>query len=488
MRLNDLNNWLEDFPKIINSTESIDTIMQEVEVLRSDDNKWWKQESYVSNFEDLIFYNEHNRYTVVHENVPFECLFIPKKKRKLYVMLSGGGGIGGRRYPRFLRWKYSNYLNGNILCIDDPMYYFHPEISTVMWYYGTKEKSYLKLMIDIVKKVMQQLSISAEEVTFVGSSGGGYAALYCANLLDYSSAIAMNPQIVLKDWHYPYNYNKFKKIGIDLTESDEKHGRNTIRLTNKKSKFMVLTNIFSEKEYLSQFVPFMELHNLSLTYGISQNKNIVTWTHITKYSDPHMAFFLKPGIVLASYFLDIMSEEFDLNNLNHLSMLINEELNEKYELKDKVNKIELEKNSVYELWIPTISKQIINIIDDIIIKGGMKKIHKLFDNDFELTYVRVQNYNIGYYIGKQRNYRYNLFYLKGNTYFRMKYGEFSKNFKNNKDQFLNELASIDSFKLTRWHIADEDTLIMTLRLSPINIEFQIEQFVKLTSCLIDKYL
>lgn len=386
-----------------------------------------------------------------------------------------------------MRWKYRKVLKGNILCIDDPMYHFHPDITTVQWYYGTKEVSYLQLLLDIVKKFMKQLKISAKDVTFIGSSGGGYSSLYLANQLDYSSAIAMNPQIVLRDWQYPKVYDIFKKNGIDL-EGEDRLGRNEIRLTNKNSRFMILMNAASMKEYEVQFIPFFKKHGIIPKYGLSQNGNIATWVYATDWSEPHSAIFYKVGVAFADYLLQKMYEKQDLNELSALSVLITEEHFEKFDVMDQLKVAETEKNGVYKFFIYSISMQIRESLYRRIPTRIPEEFRKFLGYNYEVNMVIPSNGNIGYYIGEQRNYRYNIFYYKGEFYFRVKVDEFSKIFKKSAEikEYLNQIM-LDKERITRWRITPDDTLIISLVLIPEFVENQINSFIDLTLEIINKF-
>ncbi len=478
---------LRGFSKLINATLPLEAA-EEMKMFREPSSTWSGQESVVCSLEDFKLNKTQNRYTIKHSDVPFECLYLPSDNKKLYVSLSGGGPKGGRRYPWFIRWKYKNFLNGNVLCIDDPMYYFHPEIISVMWYYGTKEVSYLHLLLDIVKKFMEQLEIEAKDVTFIGSSGGGYASLYCANLLDYSSAIAVNPQIVLKDWQYPNVYNYFYKWGIDLAKED-KFNRNNIFLTNNTSHFCIVMNVYSMKEAELQFNPFFERNRIIPKYGISQKENIITWIHATNYNQPHSAIPTKVGFAFADYLLYSAKREMNcINEITNISLLANEVLYEKYDLMDKLESNQIEKNTIYKFFIHNLSMKIKKNLCTKIPLEASDTLKEFLGYNYEVKVMIPSNGNIGYYIGEQKKYRYNIFYHNGNIYFRLKFDNFSENFKSSEDfiEYLNRYKKVE--QITRWHINQEDTLIVSYVLVPEFAENQINNFIDLTLEIINKYL
>ncbi len=475
---------LSDLPRLIQAEEPA-AAAAEMEALRKIDKSWMKQEPQSCTYDTFRLQKDQRRYTITHQDVPFECLYMPADNKRLYVMLSGGGTTTSRRYPLLLRWKYKNMLNGNILCIDDPMYYFHPEFTPVMWYYGTNEKSYLRLLLDIVKKVMSQLQIEAEDVTFIGSSGGGYSSLYCANLLDHSSAIAMNPQVVLKDWQSPLVYDHFKSIGIDLAAED-KFGRNLLQLTNKKSHFFILMNVGSPKEYKLQFTPFFENHNITPKFGVAQNGNIITWLHSTDYTQPHSAIFEKTGVAIADCILMQARDGADANDLNAISLYANEVMYEKYAIKTNLESTQAEMNTIYKYFVKNISRTIEEALYRRVPMQASPALRRFLDYNFKVETKAWKPGNIGYYIGEQTGFRYNIFYHGGKVYFRMKFDEFAKHISR-KDEAEAVLNASRGEKLTRWYY-EGDTIVMTLALDPDTAETQILELIDMSLAFLSEYL
>ncbi len=476
---------LTDFPRLIRSTSPAEAA-DEMAALRTPDKSWIGQQPVHCTFDNLRLDAAQSRYVIEHEGVPFETLYLPRKSQKLYVMFSGGGSGSKRRYPLFLRWKYQNYLGGSMLCFDDPMYHDHPEMVRVMWYYGTKGQSYLHNIVEIVRKAMKQLHISAEDVTFVGSSGGGYAALYCANLLDHSSAIAMNPQVILKEWDYPVMYDNFQKWGIDLA-SEDAFGRNEILLTNKTSHFMMILNANSRKEFQTQFTPFAKKHGIKPEFGITQHGNILTWVHATDYNQPHSANPEKVGLAIADHLLHKARAGEDINSITDISLLANELLYEKFALKDACEAAEAEKTALYKFFIPMISRQVEELLLRRVPVQASDVICRLVNGNFAVKTVAWENRNIAYYIGEGRVLRYNVFYSKGGFYFRMKCSGFSQRFRapNAVSAYLD---SIRGDGISNWYIEGKDDLVISLRLRAETAEQQISDFVDLTLSVLKTHL
>ena len=145
------------------------------------------------------------------------------------------------------------------------------------------------MMSKLIRKVIDQLGIKPEDVTFIGSSSGGYAALYSANLLDRSAAIAMNPQFVPYYWQTKLIAPKFLEWGIDLGDFEDPFERKRIKLTNPTSRFFISINVKSNADYKEQMGAFIEDHPwLKPKLGISQSDNITMWLLSANYNNNHL--------------------------------------------------------------------------------------------------------------------------------------------------------------------------------------------------------
>lgn len=279
-----------------------------------------------------------SRFAVDLKSIWYECLFIPNLNSDvLFVSLSGGGRTDRNRYPRFLRWKYANKLNANMLCIDDPMYKGN-DFKAVKWYYGTKNVSYLKEMVPIIEAVSAKLKISRRNIYFLGSSGGGYAANYMANIMDGTNAISMNPQFVLKNWGHGSVRKVFKvHHNIDISDENDIHNRNNFIITSKNSVFFEIINMSSKEDFDAQFIPFSQNNGVTPKYGISSSrKNVITWLHCTDSHSPHSANPTDLGILIARSLIEHYRKYKELDSFYNLSQILNEEIRSKYVLHSKM--------------------------------------------------------------------------------------------------------------------------------------------------------
>ncbi len=375
-------------------------------------DKWMNEEAYKTDINSFAISPDHSRYTVSVDEVPFECLYLPDNTDRLYIMLSAGGTTS-RRYPSFMRWKYKSYLKGHVVCIDDPMYHFHKGLSHVMWYYGTKDKSYLELLIRLIGNIASQLSIPPENVTIVGSSGGGYAALYCGNRIDHCSVIAINPQFYPKNWTSTATIKSFKDWGIDLSDPNEKFGRNGIVLDNNTSYFMVITNMCSEQDYVHQLGEYAKGKNFDLKYGISQHGNFLTWIHNTPYKVPHWVIPEKLSIVTMDQILRKCKKGYNANELINISSLFNEILVDRYAAKTQLEEKAKASDKADSLITKLINSRIKKIFPDHL----PENFTAWLNGDDEVMVKRFSPANVFYYIGSQRSIRYQLVSSVEEVYF-----------------------------------------------------------------------
>ncbi len=324
-----------DFPRFTD-TDDPDEAVKQIEALRNVPKDWMNETPEQTKLEDFQVSSDKSRYTVEVDDVPFECLYFPSEHRRLYVMLSAGRGAGVYNYPIFMRWKFSPFFKGHVLCIDDPMYHFHPTTYHANWFYGTPDKSYLVFLLSVVKKFMEQLSVKAEDVTFIGSSAGGYAAIYLANLLDYSAAIAMNPQFLPCQWQVELITPDFVKWGIDLGDFDDPFGRNKLKITNPKSRFLISVNYMSDADFRVQLGSFLEDYpDYKPKFGLSKYKNITIWLMSANQHNNHNVWPNEVGTVFADYVLQQEKKGYDTNELTAVSQIFNEITKERCLLSEK---------------------------------------------------------------------------------------------------------------------------------------------------------
>lgn len=182
------------------------------------------------------------QFSVHHKGIEFACYARPQDgAARLYVLLSGAREPG-QIEPRFSRWSYGSILDGSVLSIDDPMVRLYPKLR-LGWYYGTTEYN---MLLDVQELVEYYAAASsAQEIVFVSSSAGGYAALYLACQIAGSVAIAINPQIRLSI--YAGRQRFVEETGVDLSCNDKWQRNHLPELIAESvhSRFIIVQNTAS---------------------------------------------------------------------------------------------------------------------------------------------------------------------------------------------------------------------------------------------------
>lgn len=272
------------------------------------------------------------RFRITLHGAPFEGIFHEKPGNFLYIAFDGGRNLADT-LPKFPRWSYSSLVDGSFLAIEDPMYYLYDTIQ-LAWYYGTREHCYLEDCVEIVKAVCSKLNIPFENVVFLGSSGGGYAALYAATLLQNSLSISLNPQLSISRHHTAAEFARI--TGISLKADDPLNRNNLARqiLEWSTSRHVIIYN--SHDPHYKLFFQLAEALSVPLRYGISISQNILMWTYSTPGSpNPHNAMETRAIFSMIDYIAKEFTNSGELERLQNIAVMTNEFWNELYREKNE---------------------------------------------------------------------------------------------------------------------------------------------------------
>ncbi len=220
----------------------------------------------VDNIEELSNGILHSFY----EGYQFDCFFYRKESQYLYVILNGA--LTGKK-PQFNRWSYYSFLDGSVLDIADPMYEKYAGLE-LGWYYGTDKENLRLHLANYVKKIADYLQVRYDRVIFWGSSGGGAATLECANYIKGATAVAINPQILLKDYSYSC---RFEEITKNKLSKDQWHRTDGIYQL-KKGRHILLMNL-RDKSDMEQMKKICETLKIKIRYGINIFGDLIIWIY-----------------------------------------------------------------------------------------------------------------------------------------------------------------------------------------------------------------
>ncbi|MBO9116804.1 MAG: hypothetical protein J7E09_20645 [Escherichia coli] len=213
-------------------------------------------------------------------------------KRKLYVLFFAARSfekVDGikkfRALPFFPRWSYSNFLDGDVLCIEDPMYYMYPNLH-VGWMYGNNKYSILDNLAQGLNEFISS-RFRKQNVCLIGSSCGGYAALQIGAKLNGVNVVTVNPQIYIQN--YKYYFNEFVKIvNVDrsLIDNDSRFQTDALIL-GSNSRFVIACNMLSKEDYDDQMLEFSSRVGAKLQYGVTEYQNVRLWLYQAEADNPH---------------------------------------------------------------------------------------------------------------------------------------------------------------------------------------------------------
>ncbi len=249
-----------------------------------------------------------HRLSIKVGNTEFESFFMPSEYKKLYVIFSAVG-IDNRPYPIFQRVTWYNNFNGMFLWIDDPTRYETGIAPT--YYFGNRDVNYLDKLCSIVDKFIKLYDITYNNVTFISSSNGGFAALWCAKCIHGTTCLAYNPQLNIPLF-YQRDQKRLKKfedvlnISFDDENLHERFYLDNIEKENK-SKICIYSNIKSNLDKM-QMDYFFNKIGKKYHYGLQKIGNI--WIIIANI-DGNDAHLVQPLSYISYIFEKIMSDEWD---------------------------------------------------------------------------------------------------------------------------------------------------------------------------------
>lgn len=244
-----------------------------------------------------------HRLSIKVGDAEFESFFMPSEYKKLYVIFSAVGK-DGRAYPLFQRVTWYDHFNGMFLWIDDPTRNATKIAPT--YYFGTKDNNYLNLICDIIKKFIDIYGITSKNVTFISSSNGGFAALWCSKKIKGSTCLAYNPQLNVPVY-YQKMRNKFENalnVSFDDESLHERFYLDNIE-KEKDSKICIFSNLKGASDKI-QIDTFFSRIGKKYIYGLQKVDNIWFIIADIEAENNHLA---QPSPYISRIFEQLMSDE-----------------------------------------------------------------------------------------------------------------------------------------------------------------------------------
>lgn len=229
------------------------------------------------------------RFNTNIEGIEFECFFHLGERNYLYVFLNGARK-NTKESQSFFRWSYYKFLNGSMLNIVDPMLKLYPELR-LGWYYGSADINLREKIAKLVEKVARMYKIEKNNIIFFGSSGGGTATFECANYIDGSKAVAINPQIILSEHGYSKEFTEITGIRLDKDTLWNRHNTILQMKDSQKIKYILIFNLRSEAD-MKQLQNICDEKKIKVKYGLNIFEELIIWIYDAdagKYKIAHNA-------------------------------------------------------------------------------------------------------------------------------------------------------------------------------------------------------
>lgn len=149
---------------------------------------------FLSNSEYPIIYDEDY---VLKVDTGKYCisLYLNLKKHSDKLIICGPSAIDSKKImpPVFHRWSWAKKLPYSTIIVSDPT--LETGEFNIGWFLGDNEEYHLPKVVNVIIKLISQISVSRENTFFYGTSAGGFSSLMMAALFKGSKAIVQNPQI-----------------------------------------------------------------------------------------------------------------------------------------------------------------------------------------------------------------------------------------------------------------------------------------------------
>lgn len=197
----------------------------------------------------------------------YDFILSKKPEKKLFVIFSGSANAKKLKLnpPVFQRWKWADQFPGSTLYISDPSLYMNEKLS-LAWYIGTSCHDHHDTLSRVIMDVASHLGIENNNIVGYGSSGGGFASLRMSAFISGMTSVAINPQVIIKNYHEKA-VNRFLKICFKSSYSsfdfDENAKRFDIReagIDQNANRLILVQNIQDDLHYKKHFTPLCEYY------------------------------------------------------------------------------------------------------------------------------------------------------------------------------------------------------------------------------------
>lgn len=165
--------------------------------------------------------------------------------------------------------------------------------------------------------------------------GGGATVFECAAYVPGAKAVAINPQIVLKEYRYA---NEFSKItGIDLNIDILGHRNNALYFIrrNASNAYLIIVNVYSQVD-MQQIENIKKKLHIDIKYGLNVYDNLIIWLYDAPVVDAHNAVEYYGIWFFIEYIIQHIEQPEMIFKVKTLYRLVNEFWREHWIMKEEL--------------------------------------------------------------------------------------------------------------------------------------------------------
>lgn len=241
----------------------------------------------------LLQAKESCRVRYLSEEFEYECfLQLESSSNWLVVILHGAKNQNELLPPYFDRWSWKkDIFKTNVLNISDATLQLKKDMK-LGWYLGNNDEYVTGKVVEIVDHVSKLLVIPKDRIVFWGSSGGGFAAMQSAALLDGSNAVAINPQTNVLNYYKGHVKTALKECFDDHVKENIKKLSfgDRLKANYNKSNFFLFQNVNDVFHYNKHFLNLKEELGL-ISSNVYFEEYFADRPHGPEYKDEAVKFF-----------------------------------------------------------------------------------------------------------------------------------------------------------------------------------------------------
>ncbi|REH78032.1 alpha/beta hydrolase family protein [Staphylococcus felis] len=214
---------------------------------------------------EALMNTNNNKIQLIKDNLDFYIYInIKNKSDKLLVHSNGAIDLKKSKPPVFLRNSWKDEIDASCIFLDDRT--IHNSPLNLAWGIGNPDRHYIKDYSEIIKKIATLLNIDDSNITYYGSSGGGFISIMLSTLHKKSKAIVNNPQTFV----HRYSKNTIEKVygfifpGLTIDEVNRKYAERLsttalMKTVKNVPEIFYIQNRLSENDMKQHYYPFLQM-------------------------------------------------------------------------------------------------------------------------------------------------------------------------------------------------------------------------------------